>query len=298
MGEAWYPGADRSHEASADGGSILGGKPKLLWHDTETSSLPSYSSGSFPHFTLDPKSGHTWQHIPCSRAARALRNPDGGCQTNRWNVIQVELIGWVNKVPYHPAMGELAAWARAEHGVPATCGVELLAYDASYGNTHVRLSCTEWDGYSGHLFHMSAPENDHGDPGKPFPIDQILAAAGGEEPDEMTDDEFLAALKTTSAQESLSKAVKAGLDQSLAKWSAAALLMVSPKANEGAAYAVVAGQLVHLPDPTRAGSYLGGNSLTDSLVVLGPDAPIWQLPVNGLALPAGYGPARGEGGGR
>jgi hypothetical protein len=295
MGEPWYPGADRSRPASSDGGSILGGRPKLLWHDTESSGLPSYSSGSFPHFTLDPESGKVWQHIPANRAARALRNPDGGCQTNRWNVLQVELIGYVNRIPYHPAMGELAAWARAEHGVPATCGVGLLAYDASYGATSVRMSCAEWDSYAGHCYHMSAPENDHGDPGSPFPISQILAAAGGAEEDEMTDDEFLAALKTQSAQDSLAKAVKAGLDQALAKWSAASVLLVAPEAVPGAAYAVVAGQLVHLPDPTRAGSYTGGNTLTDAIVVLGAEAPIWQLPVNGLPLPAGYGPTGAAG---
>jgi hypothetical protein len=179
VADVWYPGADRSKPAWTDGGSILGGKPKLLWHDTETTGLPSYSSGSFPHFTVDPRTGKVWQHIPVNRAARALKNLDGGCQTNRWRVIQVEIIGYVNKVPYHAALGKLAAWCRTEHGVPATCGVKLLPYDDSYGQTSVRLSCSQWEGYTGHLYHMSAPENSHGDPGKPFPIDQILAAAGG-----------------------------------------------------------------------------------------------------------------------
>ena len=200
MAEVWYPGADRSRPASSDGGSILGGKPKLLWHDTETSGLPSYSSGSFPHFTVDPKTGKVWQHIPVDRAARALKNLDGGCQTNRWRVIQVEIIGYVNTIPYHAALGKLAAWAKAEHGVPATCGVKRLRYDASYGNTSVRLSCSQWDTYSGHLYHMSAPENQHGDPGDPFPMDQILAAAGGaEQEDELSSEDVkagtLAALK-------------------------------------------------------------------------------------------------------
>jgi hypothetical protein len=189
MGADWYPAADRSRPAWTDGGSILGGRPKLLWHDTETSSVPSYSSGSFPHFTVDPKTGKVWQHIPVSRAARALKNRDGGCQTNRWRVIQVEIIGFVNKVPYHPALGELARWARVEHDVPASCGVRRLPYDDSYGSTSVRLSCGQWESYSGHCYHMSAPENDHGDPGDPFPMDQILAAAGGTEEDDMTDDQ-------------------------------------------------------------------------------------------------------------
>ena len=63
--------------------------------------------------------------------------------------------------------------------MPATCGVKRLPYDRSYGPTSVRLSCAEWDRYSGHLYHMSAPENVHGDPGDPFPMDRILAAAGG-----------------------------------------------------------------------------------------------------------------------
>ena len=201
MGAAWYPGANTNHKADVDGGSILGGKPKLLWHDTETSSLPSYSSGSFPHFTLDPKTGTVYQHIPVSRAARALKNVDGGCQTNRWNVIQVEVIGWVNKIPYHQAMAELTGWAAREHGVPVSCDTPTMRYDASYGSTSARMSCGEWDKYAGHCYHLSAPENDHGDPGDPFPISQILAAAGGEE-DDVTPEEALAssrkALVTTT----------------------------------------------------------------------------------------------------
>jgi hypothetical protein len=174
----WFPGANTSHLAPSDGGSILGGEPKCLWHDPETTGLPSYSTGSFPNMTIC--SGTPYQHSPANRAGRALKNPDGGCQTNRWNVFQIECCGYANKVAYHQTMADVAGWLAERRGVPLRYSVTWKAYDASYGQSNgVRLSCGSWETYSGHCAHMHAPENDHGDTGAPFPIDQILAAAGG-----------------------------------------------------------------------------------------------------------------------
>lgn len=184
MSDRWFPGTDRSRPAPVDGGSILGGKPKCLWHDTETSGLPSYSTGFFPNMTISPVTGHTWQHIPADRACRALRNESGGVQTNRWNVFQIEIIGWVNKIPFHPVMADIAQWLHEVRGTPLSETVDWLPYDASYGNSRVRLSGARWSTYSGHLGHMHAPENSHGDPGWPFPIDKIIK---GQEADDMYD---------------------------------------------------------------------------------------------------------------
>jgi hypothetical protein len=170
----WFPGARLNQLAPIDGGSILGGNPKLLWHDTESSGFPSYSTGFFPHMTINPLTGEVRQHIPANRACRALCNESGGVQTNRWRVFQIECCGFANKVPFHPVMAEVAQWAKEHLGVPLRATVDWLPYDASFGNTRVRLSGAAWNSYAGHLGHMHAPENVHGDPGWPFPIDQIL----------------------------------------------------------------------------------------------------------------------------
>jgi hypothetical protein len=184
MSALWFPGSDLSHRAPTDGGTIVGGKPKLLWHDTETDGLPSYSTGSFPHMTVC--SGKPFGHIPANRAARALKNPSGGVETNRWNVFQIEVCGFANKVKYFPVMTEIAEWARDELGVPMRYSVKWISYDASFGGSNgVRLSPLAWQTYTGHLGHMHAPENVHGDPGWPFPIDRILAKDG----DDMTEEQ-------------------------------------------------------------------------------------------------------------
>lgn len=186
MSELWFPGANLSRKAPVDGGSILGGNPKCLWHDTETKGLPSYSSGYWPNMTIC--SGTPYQHIPADRAARALRNESGGVQTNRWNVFQIEVCGYANKVVYHPVMTEVAQWLKEVRGCPMKATVRWRTYPESYGASPVRLSASEWATYSGHLGHMHAPENAHGDPGSPFPIQQILANVGGDE--ELTADEW------------------------------------------------------------------------------------------------------------
>jgi hypothetical protein len=186
----WFPGADLSRKAPVDGGSILGGKPKCLWHDTETSVVPSYSTGFFPNMTI--MGSKPYQHIPANRAGRALRNESGGVQTNRWNVFQIEIVGWVNKITFRSIYRDVAQWLKEVRGCPLTCTVRWLSYDNSYGNTSVRLSGAAWSGYSGHLGHMHAPENDHGDPGWPFPIKEILSGgstAGGAD-EELTADEW------------------------------------------------------------------------------------------------------------
>jgi Glycosyl hydrolases family 25 len=106
---------------------------------------------------------------------------------------------------------------------------------------------------------------------------QALAVGGGGAAGEMTDDEFLAALASPAAQEALAAAVKAGLDQALGKWSPASQLLVCLP-GDSAVWAVTDGGLVHLPDPTRAGSYTGGNSLTDAAVEVPAGHPVWSMP--------------------
>lgn len=175
-GTPWWPRAGRSQLAPVDGGSILDGyAPKGLWHTTETSSWPSYSTNSFPHMTVGLVDGRfvARQHIPFTRAARALRNDDGGPQTNRSGVKQVEIITRADIVDTQglPAaledgLADWAVWLKAEWGIPLTCTVTFKPYPASYGLSNgVRLSGAAWERYTGWLGHQHAPENSHGDPG-------------------------------------------------------------------------------------------------------------------------------------
>lgn len=156
----WHPDAIENQTASPL--SWVAGKPKLVWHTTEGSSLPGYS-GSQPHFTLDTKTGRLWQHVPIRGGAYALRNAPGGVETNRAHAIQVELIGraaeshtWTDG--QYANIAKLARWVEKHAGVPRTCGVTFTTSSAN--------KVSDYPNYSGHLGHQHVPENDHWDPGR------------------------------------------------------------------------------------------------------------------------------------
>ena len=105
--ELWYPPAVRN-EAVKDSGSFQSGAPfRGVLHTTESSSFTPRSDSyggwhtSYPHLTaIERSSGfEIYQHIPLNRAARALRNPSGGVQTNRQGAIQIEIVGKASESP-------------------------------------------------------------------------------------------------------------------------------------------------------------------------------------------------------
>jgi hypothetical protein len=133
----------------------------------------------------------------------ALAQPAAGPVVRPGDVFQIEICGFANNIGFVSVMQEVADWLSEVRGTPKTCSVGFLRFDSSFGfNNGVRLSAEEWRTYAGHLGHMHAPENDHGDPGSPFPIDLIL---GG---DDMTKDELLEALKSPKGQAILRDAVR------------------------------------------------------------------------------------------
>lgn len=159
----WHPDARRVQVQAGIG--AMNGPPKLLWHSTEGFGLPTYS-GSHPHFTIDPEAGVLYQHISIRSGAMALQNLAGGVETNRDGVIQVEIIGFAGRMHLLSEqaldnLAELARWIETHAGVPRKCGVTFVG-NASGSS---RLAGSTWDGYSGHLGHQHAPENDHWDPG-------------------------------------------------------------------------------------------------------------------------------------
>ncbi|HEX9341994.1 MAG TPA: hypothetical protein VF995_00060, partial [Actinomycetota bacterium] len=177
MAELWYPSASRSAIAPVDAGSFTGGGHKGLFHTTEGATAAGAiaafrSTGSWPHFTGSFEGGRfrIWQHIPINRAARSLVHLAGHVETNRNNVIQIELVGTAAHPPSAP--GYLAGiatwmqWVEANFGVPHRSTVTFKAYPGSYGtNNGVRLSESSWNAYFGWLGHEHVPENLHGDPG-------------------------------------------------------------------------------------------------------------------------------------
>lgn len=170
----WHPGATRVPYSSA--GSYVTAAPKICWHTVEGYGLPNYN-GSAPHFTLSIKTGKLWQHIPIDQAAKSLRHPAGTVETNKANVVQVELTdafarssaSWPRSAYDHIA--KLARWIEANHGVPSKCSVTFT--DANHVQ---RLAPSAWLKYTGHLGHQHVPSNDHYDPG-PFNIGLVLAGS-------------------------------------------------------------------------------------------------------------------------
>lgn len=168
----WHPRATRTQVQSGIG-AYLSVPARLVWHTTEGSGLPAYS-GSHPHFTLNPQTGALYQHIDIRSGAMALRNLEGGVETNRARAIQVELIGfaaasggWSDEAYRHIA--ELARWIEKHAGVARASSVRF----GGAGNLPSRLSGQAWLDYRGHLGHQHVPENDHWDPGA-FKIDKVI----------------------------------------------------------------------------------------------------------------------------
>ena len=174
-----------------NGGSWTRQPAIIVIHSTEGTSTTDYQDGAnAPHFTLDPEDGTIWQHISLGHAARALKNPSGGVETNRGGAIQIELIGTCDPKHrgdkgwnYLPDMDNATAQRirklldmihDAIPAIPLTTSVAFEPYpDPGYGSGHPRVSSSTWKSYKGVLGHQHVPENDHGDPGD-IPIATIL----------------------------------------------------------------------------------------------------------------------------
>jgi N-acetylmuramoyl-L-alanine amidase-like protein len=168
MGALWHPNAVR--RVHPDSGAHQSGNPKLVWHTTEILELPNYG-GSAPHFTLDPRDGRLWQHIPLNRGARALKA--GG--PNFMRAIQVELIGFAKDTQdwtdlNYRRIAKLARWIEANFDVPRKTSVTFVGG----GQTPHLPSVDAFRLYTGHIGHQHVPGNDHWDPGK-LNMDKVLA---------------------------------------------------------------------------------------------------------------------------
>jgi len=185
MAQLWMPGAERRPEGN--GGSMVGGPPRAVWHITWDQLGPGGKMPSFdaiagylqrvnycPHLMWDPWTGRIVQFYPADQSARALANRAGGVETNRQGsrCIQVEVFfspgavrdGRTYKtVADTPCKGlpEIVAWMRGL-GIPDRWPLGWPTWDRN------SRSASTWQTTGGHYGHCHVPENDHTDPG-PMP---------------------------------------------------------------------------------------------------------------------------------
>jgi hypothetical protein len=166
LGALFLPGVERVMGNHA--GTFVPSPPKLVWHTTEGSSVEGAigafrQHNSWPHFTLDPKSGRLVQHLPMNRAGRALEHRSGTVETNRAHVIQVELVGFAKDSA--GLSGErYERIARLARQIEAAVGVPRHAF-ATFTLSGQRLSDSAWVHGAGHCGHQHVPHNNHTDPG-------------------------------------------------------------------------------------------------------------------------------------
>ena len=152
-------------------GPFSGGPVKIVHHTTEGSTYAGAKSAyrtnrSDPHFTV--AGDDIFQHIDTSLAARSLRNPPGGVETNRDSAVQIEVVGFAGSakdVATLRSVAKLCRWLETEHGVPQRWpnGRPKTAVNGRDPGGHNR-SAVKWDAESGHFGHSQVPENTHWDP--------------------------------------------------------------------------------------------------------------------------------------
>ena len=152
-------------------GSFVGGPARIIHHTTEGSSAQAAFQAfrahrSDPHFTVDDHA--IYQHIDTSLAARALRNLEGGVQTNRYSAIQIEVVGFAGRAKSGPTLQNVATlcrWIEQAHGIPQAwpAGFPRPAINGQDPGGHNRNPAI-WNSQGGHYGHSQVPENIHWDP--------------------------------------------------------------------------------------------------------------------------------------
>lgn len=174
LGTAFLPNVERI--AGNDAGAFIASPPKLVWHTTEGPIVEGAvgafkANNSWPHFTLNPRTGRVVQHLPMTRAGRSLEHRAGTVETNRAHAIQVELVGFAGESPGWSAE-DYARIAQLARQIESACGVPRKAF-ATFTAGGQRLSNAAWRNGSGHCGHQHVPGNNHTDPGA-MRIDLVL----------------------------------------------------------------------------------------------------------------------------
>lgn len=164
-----------------DGGPMIGGPPRGVWHTTETPQDRVYSKDYY-HLNLSLKNGVPYwvQLIDLGRASRGLRRP-GSLQTNRQGdyCINVAISGYARDandwpVAIYDEMAEVMLWCEAELGIPAVFPVNFGGSNCYGTGSPCRLSASGWQNVTGWVGHQHVPDNTHWDPGA-IPVAELEA---------------------------------------------------------------------------------------------------------------------------
>lgn len=184
MVDLWMPEAERLTPSQPGGIPLLDGKPRVVWHSTESPQGNVAFRGvhawlvkqsSEPHILWDPTTGRIGQYFPANRSARALRN-DGTDRTNRTGkvTIQIEVMGRARYAPLKnsPCIGleKILTWLDSlgvDRAWPA--GLPPAPSKETYGVGTQWRSRTTWRTKGGHFGHVHVPNNTHNDPGEVDP---------------------------------------------------------------------------------------------------------------------------------
>lgn len=157
---------------SGPSGSHTGGPFKIVHHTTEGSTAEGAfaafrANRSDPHFTID--SAKIYQHIDTGQAARALRNPSGGVETNRDSAVQIEVVGFAHRPKTRATLEnvrQLCRWIETTHNIPQVWpnGFPKPATASGRDPGGHNRNATNWDTKAGHFGHSNVPENVHWDP--------------------------------------------------------------------------------------------------------------------------------------
>lgn len=177
----WFPGADAKVQRKPDR-PVMDGIDKLVLHTTESRGWPGYPA-NFPTITYNPwaDKGKRWrQHIPINQAATTLKN-DGSNQTNRLNVVQIEIVAYCDPKfddsfayvknltnEHYRELAEFLVWLQEEWEMPLSIARTWKAHPDSYGtaaDNGIRFSWRTYAAFKGILGHQHVPGNLHGDPG-------------------------------------------------------------------------------------------------------------------------------------
>jgi hypothetical protein len=152
-------------------GDYLGGPFKIVHHTTEGTSYAGAKAAykanrSDPHFTVD--GDEIFQHIDTGKAARSLRNSEGGVQTNRDSAVQIEVVAFAGKpkdIATLRSVAKLCRWIEETHAIAQTWpnGPPRASTNGHDPGGHNRNAAT-WDATGGHFGHSQVPENTHWDP--------------------------------------------------------------------------------------------------------------------------------------
>jgi hypothetical protein len=153
----------------------------ICFHTTEGTTVAGAVSvykriQACPHLTVDPETLELFQHVPLDSSCYALRNLQGGCQTNTTGIIQIEIVGYAAE-----------SWSWSKQRLQWLGEEVLRPILAAYPDiprsiyNGWRMTCDEWDAWPGGICgHRDVPENDHWDPGD-LQLAQILDYAIGDD---------------------------------------------------------------------------------------------------------------------